>query len=98
MDDAETNQTQHTQPDLSTLAADVAHPFDQTNGIVEGLEGDANDPEQENRREGEDEGIVIGMPVGAPLGPQGGPFVGHLGSDDTNRPDRDADTDDPEGP
>ena len=28
------------RPNLSDLGGDVAHPFDQTNGIVESLEGD----------------------------------------------------------
>lgn len=31
------------RPNLSDLGSDVAHPFDQTNGIVEGLEGDADE-------------------------------------------------------
>jgi hypothetical protein len=35
---------------LSALAADAAHPFDQTNGIVEGLEGDADDPDKVDER------------------------------------------------
>lgn len=30
------------QANLSALNEDIAHPFDQTNGIVEGLEGDAD--------------------------------------------------------
>lgn len=40
---------------------DIGHPFDQTNGIVEGLDGDADDPETYNKRE-EDDSFVAGAP------------------------------------
>jgi hypothetical protein len=37
---------------LGALAQDVAHPFDQTNGILEELEGDADDPDRVEERLG----------------------------------------------
>ena len=40
--------------DLSVLAEDVAHPFDQTNGIIDGLEGDADQPERVSERLGDE--------------------------------------------
>ena len=40
---------------------DVAHPFDQTNGIVDGLDGNANDAETYNERD-EDDSFVAGAP------------------------------------
>lgn len=51
--------------DLSVLAADAAHPFDQTNGIIDGLEGDADDPEQFDERVGNDH--ARGVPAVAPI-------------------------------
>jgi len=57
--------TEHTD-NLSALAKDAAHPFDQTNGIVEGLEGDADDPEQVEERL-DDEGATR-LPFVAPIG------------------------------
>jgi hypothetical protein len=41
---------------LSEPENDTAHPFDQTNGIVEGLEGDADSPEQADRKTANDSG------------------------------------------
>lgn len=41
-----------TDADLSVLARDAAHPFDQTNGIIDRLEGDADDPERVESRLG----------------------------------------------
>ncbi|WP_460579608.1 hypothetical protein [Humibacter ginsengisoli] len=38
---------------LSALAEDVAHPFDQTNGILDDLEGDADDPDRVAERLGD---------------------------------------------
>jgi hypothetical protein len=38
--------------DLSVLAQDAAHPFDQTNGILDQLEGDADDPDRVESRVG----------------------------------------------
>jgi hypothetical protein len=43
--------------DLSVLAQDVAHPFDQTNGIIDRLEGDADDPERVEERLDGDKGF-----------------------------------------
>jgi hypothetical protein len=40
---------------------DVAHPFDQTNGIVDGLDGNADDPETYNERN-DDDSFVAGAP------------------------------------
>lgn len=36
--------------DLSVLARDAAHPFDQTNGIIDRLDGDADDPDKVEER------------------------------------------------
>ncbi|MGN6199676.1 hypothetical protein [Humibacter sp.] len=41
------------EPNLGSLAEDVAHPFDQTNGILDQLEGDADDPERVQERLGD---------------------------------------------
>ena len=41
------------EPNLGSLAEDVAHPFDQTNGILDQLEGDADDPERVEERLGD---------------------------------------------
>jgi len=40
------------EANLGALAQDVAHPFDQTNGILDELEGDANDPDRVQSRVG----------------------------------------------
>ncbi|MGA0567438.1 hypothetical protein ACO2Q7_08910 [Rathayibacter sp. KR2-224] len=40
------------QGDLGVLAQDVAHPFDQTNGILDDLEGDADEPDRVDSRTG----------------------------------------------
>ncbi|NNC12141.1 hypothetical protein HII28_09665 [Planctomonas sp. JC2975] len=58
------------EADLSVLAADVAHPFDQTNGIIDGLEGDADDPDRvEERLSDRDKPAAPGVP---PLGVRDG--------------------------
>jgi len=57
MSDAENTEKRpdDSDADLSVLAKDAAHPFDQTNGIIEGLEGNADDPDQvEERLHGEE--------------------------------------------
>ncbi|KQV05154.1 hypothetical protein [Leifsonia sp. Root112D2] len=86
-----TDAGENTQRDknLGALADDVAHPFDQTNGIVEGLEGDADDPEKQ------DDGFkgtgVIATPA-AGGGPAGGiPIVTPV------HDEPDPDTDEPQG-
>ncbi|AYG04656.1 hypothetical protein [Gryllotalpicola protaetiae] len=38
------------EKDWGEQDADAAHPFDQTNGIVEGLEGDADSPEEADKK------------------------------------------------
>lgn len=43
------------EQNLSALGEDASHPFDQTNGIVDGLEGNADDPEEVDRRLNEGE-------------------------------------------
>ncbi|GAB3616195.1 hypothetical protein GCM10027416_07520 [Okibacterium endophyticum] len=43
----EVAQPRDDERNLSSLG-DPAHPFDQTNGIVEGLEGNADDPENQD--------------------------------------------------
>ncbi|WP_022882459.1 hypothetical protein [Gryllotalpicola ginsengisoli] len=49
---------------LSELASDAAHPFDQTNGIVEGLDGDADAPEHMDEKTGNrDAAPVLGAPA-----------------------------------
>jgi len=40
------------EANLGSLAQDVAHPFDQTNGILDELEGDADDPDRVQERVG----------------------------------------------
>jgi hypothetical protein len=55
------------RPGLADLAPDAAHPFDQTNHLVEGLSGDFNDPDHENERE--PKGLTT------PLLGQGAPYL-----------------------
>jgi hypothetical protein len=76
---------------LSALAQDVSHPFDQTNGIVEGLEGNEDEPDQVDSRMNKDgEAAVFGTApgVGAAV-----PIGIRRHSDD-----EEVDTDYPEGP
>lgn len=76
---------------LSALADDVAHPFDQTNGIVEGLEGDADDPETINAKQDRQTGIVPGAAPGV-----GGPVAGiPLATKEGEA--EDSDSDEPQG-
>jgi hypothetical protein len=49
-ENAEHKNVEH-ESKLSDLA-DAGHIFDQTNGVVEGLEGDADTPEQVEKRTG----------------------------------------------
>lgn len=70
---------------LGALADDIAHPFDQTNGIVEGLEGDADEPENQNESATPGPGIVAAPApgVGGAFGgvPLPGPGAKHRNSD-----------------
>lgn len=80
---------------LSALAQDVSHPFDQTNGIVDGLEGNADDPEQVDARTDGGEGVApLIAPPGAGAG-GGTPIV--MGRREGGRADTEVD-DEPEGP
>ncbi|MEP6843810.1 MAG: hypothetical protein ABJA11_09825 [Pseudolysinimonas sp.] len=45
MTEHETRQNANPDDAADKPAEDVSHPFDQTNGLVDGLEGDADDPE-----------------------------------------------------
>lgn len=86
---------------LSALAQDAAHPFDQTNGIVDGLDGDAGSPENADDRM-DDESTVPVVPVGGSAGNRPGlaPAV-FIGDDQNKRRDAEADSadkDDPQGP
>lgn len=55
------------KPDRSVLGDDVAHPFDQTNGIVEGLDGNADDPaEVEQRQEDREDPRILNPLVDRP--------------------------------
>lgn len=64
---AGTNETSNDSSDGAVKRAsigdlgDVAHPFDQTNGIVDGLDGNADDPETYNERN-DDDSFVAGAP------------------------------------
>jgi hypothetical protein len=80
---------------LSALASDVAHPFDQTNGIVEGLEGDENDPEKADDRVGNDPQVPIAGPMG---GQQGMAAVRPNAADDVDDGERSPDTNYPDAP
>lgn len=44
-------------PNLGAANENDAHPFDQTNDIVDGLEGDADDPEVVEQRQDTDESV-----------------------------------------
>lgn len=75
----------------------AVHPFDQTNGMAGGLEGDADAPEQVDKRtgQGEDGAFVAAPPPGGQM--VGGVFPGvarEHGQGDADG-DADADTDDP---
>lgn len=85
---------------LSALAKDAAHPFDQTNGIVDGLEGDADDPEKMDEKlddnDRERAGRAPGFPVAGSSGGQPGvapaPVIGR------QQDRQDSDTEEPQGP
>ncbi|GAB3393232.1 hypothetical protein GCM10027568_21920 [Humibacter soli] len=68
MSDAEntTKRPDDSEADLSVLARDAAHPFDQTNGIIEGLEGNADDPDQVEERLHGEEGAARRLFPGSP--------------------------------
>jgi hypothetical protein len=90
---------------ISALAPDVSHPFDQTNGIVDGLEGNADDPETmdeklDQRADGPD-GRVAGIPIAGNSGGQPGvapPPVIDDQPDGEESEGRNTDTDEPQGP
>jgi len=90
MSDADEEADEKPADNLSALAKDAAHPFDQTNGIVEGLEGDADDPEQVDERLNDDG--ETRMPFVAPVaGGAGLPSAprdrGDAQSEDTDYPE-----------
>lgn len=45
MTEHETDKNANPDDTADAMAEDVSQPFDQTNGLVDGLEGDADDPE-----------------------------------------------------
>ncbi|MCX7521254.1 hypothetical protein OSC27_03050 [Microbacterium sp. STN6] len=77
---------------LGDLAEDVSHPFDQTNGIVDGLDGDADDAETLNTEDDEPR-LVPGGSQG--LGGQAGAVPVAPADDSAGH---DSDKDDPQGP
>jgi len=83
--------------DPSEGADETAHPFDQTNGTVEGLEGDADSPEQAEKRTRDGEGGVF-LAAPAPGSQMAGGVIPPVAD---NAPDADAgdgadaDSDDP---
>lgn len=95
-----TNSNDSNDDGLSALAKDVSHPFDQTNGIVDGLEGNEDDPETmdeklDQRADGAD-GRVVGIPIAGTSGGQPGVAPPpDLGNEDEKR---NSDTDELQGP
>lgn len=89
---------------LSALAEDMAHPFDQTNGLVDGLEGDDDDQESVNERTNGSEPDFIVGPSGGALGVVPAGSVSHGERDDDTAdgepaPDGpDTDKEEPQGP
>ncbi|WP_022901158.1 hypothetical protein [Humibacter albus] len=66
------SQNQERNAGLGSLAEDAAHPFDQTNGIIDGLEGDADDPEVVEERLNESEDSASPLDMGANRSGSGG--------------------------
>lgn len=71
MSDHEDDERENTQ---STPTEDAAHPFDQTNGLVDGLEGDADDPEKADENTGQRDGVGF-LPAPAPGGQMAGGVI-----------------------
>jgi hypothetical protein len=83
---------------LSEPVADAAHPFDQTNGVVEGLEGDADDPEQADKKTGDGDGIAfLAAPAPGSQMP-GGAIPVKIDPDSDSEDDPDFDDSDPSTP
>jgi hypothetical protein len=59
-DDLTSNDDSVKRANIGDLG-DIAHPFDQTNGIVDGLDGNADDAETFNERDSDDS-FVAGAP------------------------------------
>lgn len=77
---------------LGDLNDDIGHTFDQTNGLVDGLGGDANEPEEVNDRldeQGEGSTPVVAV---APGGTSGTVMPVNIGDPD-NGDDRDEERD-----
>jgi hypothetical protein len=88
---------------LSALARDVAHPFDQTNGLVDGLEGEEDDPEKVNERANDTGADFIAGPSAGQPGVVAAGFASPGQGNDTPtdteaEAEADTDTDEPQGP
>lgn len=88
------DDSEHRTNGLDDVADDAAHPFDQTNGMVDGLEGDADAPEHAESVTGEGETAYLAAPS---PGTQMAPGVIPAGAvDPAERESKeDSDTDDP---
>ncbi|GAA4155531.1 hypothetical protein GCM10022286_04600 [Gryllotalpicola daejeonensis] len=78
---------------LSDLASDPAHPFDQTNGMVDGLDGDADAPETVDRKTGDDADVEVLVAPAPGTQMAGGVLPSVLRG--KHRAESDADEDDP---
>jgi len=83
------NENDERETNLSELANDPAHPFDQTNGVVDGLGGDADAPEQADRRRGNGDGAAV-LAAPAPGSQMPGGAIPAVAGEE---PDADADAD-----
>ncbi|WP_066520281.1 hypothetical protein [Curtobacterium ammoniigenes] len=74
-------------------ADEPVHSFDQTNGVVEGLDGDADAPENANGDVGDERAAFIAAPApGAQMAPGVFPVGAEAADDET---EADPDSDDP---
>jgi hypothetical protein len=88
------NDDDEREKHVNEPAAETAHPFDQTNGIVEGLDGDADSPEHAEERTGGGEATgFLAVPGPGAQMPAGVIPVGR----DAEHDDED-ETDDPDAP
>lgn len=92
------NENDERQQNASGRADDAAHPFDQTNGMVDGLEGDADAPEKADDATGNPDGVgLLAAPApGAQMA--GGVIPAVVAGDRDADDDADADADDPSTP
>jgi len=89
------DESDERENDLDERTDDTAHGFDQTNGMVDGLEGDADEPGQDDAAPGSGNGLLFAAPApGTQVPPGIVPAVTQ------QQPDADADTEaeDPHSP